>query len=109
MAPPKKKIGVKLEDLYFYFDAVERDSLDAAGVSRRSSEVLALRERLMRLPEGQFDAAIKTIRSVVEDAPKGDGETKDQKRAKARQLYDQTASGSRSGSSGGKTSKVSAT
>lgn len=109
MAPSKKKASVRLEDLYFYFDAVERDSLDSAGVSRRSSEVLALRERLMRLPEGEFDAAIKTMKSICDDVPQGDGESKAAKAAKARQLYDQTSTTGRPGSSGGKTSKVSAT
>lgn len=109
MAPSKKKTSVKLEDLYFYFDSVERDSLDSAGVSRRSCEVLALRGQLLRLPEGEFDAVIKTVKSIVEDAPKGDGEAKGARSAKARQLYDQTTGSIGTGSTSGKTSKVSAT
>jgi hypothetical protein len=108
MASAKKKPGVKLEDLYFYFDSVERDSLDAAGISRRSSEVLALRERLLRMPEEEFDAAIKTMRSLCTDAPRGDGEGREARGQKARQLYEQTRARP-SGGSGGKTSKVSAT
>lgn len=56
----------KLEDVCFYFDGVERDRLDAAGVSRRSGEVLALRQRLLQLPEAQFDAAMQALKAMVE-------------------------------------------
>jgi len=64
----KSAPNIALEDVYFYFDGVERDRLDAAGTSRRSGEVLALRESLMRLPEAEFEVVIRTLRRVVTDA-----------------------------------------
>lgn len=105
---PKKKTNVRFEDLCYYFDAVERDRLDTAGTSRKSSEILALRERLLKLPESEFDAAIKTVKTLVDETAHGDEDDKGGRGQRARQLYDQTRPGSRGGS-GGKTSKVSAT
>ena len=91
-----KKPGVKLEYLCFYFDAVERDRLEAAGTARKSGEVLALRERLLKLPDPQFDAAIKTLRTFVDDAARGDDGEQGanggkNRRSGARQLYDQAS------------------
>ena len=73
MAPKgKKKLTVKLEDLFFYFDGVERQRLDGSGWSRRSAEVLALREELLKLPETAYEAAIKTMKNVVSDRKSSD-------------------------------------
>ena len=94
-----------LEDLYLYFDGVERDRLDAAGMSRRSGEILALRDRLMRLPEAEFDVVIRTLRSVINDGG-GDTEKKSDTKQRARTLYDSVRAPSSSASS---TTKVSRT
>ena len=96
------KAKVKIEDVCFYFDGVERDRLDAAGMSRRSGEVLALRERLMKLPEAEFDAVIRTLRQLIEDKVDPNA-TKGQGPERARLIYDAV----RSGSSGAATTKVS--
>ena len=71
-AKGNKKPGVKLEDLHFYFDSVERERLDGAGWSQRSAEVLTLRDRLLQLPAPAFQAAIKTMKNVIADRPPGE-------------------------------------
>lgn len=84
-ANPKAKI--RIEDVYFYFDGVERDRLDASGMSRRSGEVLALRERLLKLPEAEFDVVIRTLRQVISESSE-DASAKPQGQQRARVLYD---------------------
>lgn len=108
MAQPSKKPkkpGVRLEDLAFYFDSVERDRLDSAGTSRKSGEVLALREKLLRLPDQEFEATLKTVKGLL--TPVSD-EADDQKpagrRDRARQLFEQTRSTTKSAASVGKVS-----
>lgn len=85
---------ITLTDLHFYFDAQAKDRLDIAGPARRSCEVIALRERLMNLPEPDFDAAIRTIQKLVEHAkPKTQQERladERTQRAHARQLFERT-------------------
>jgi hypothetical protein len=107
MASTPKKPGIKVEDVCFYFDAVERDRQDAAGASRKTAEVLALRDRLVRLSDVQFDAAMKTLRSLVEEGQRAasDGPSRTQG---ARQLYeDARLAGRAGGGGGGSTGKVS--
>lgn len=91
-----KKSGVRLEDLMFYFDGVERDRIDAAGTSRKTGEVLALRDRLLRLPDDEFDATIKTVKGILVDSAtvEDPGLKRDGQRAQARELFDQSKSAS---------------
>lgn len=106
-----KKPGVRLEDLMFYFDGVERDRLDASGTSRKTGEVLALRDRLLKMPEQQFEATIKTVKSMLIDEQEIEDQAEGRARrtGQARQLFDQARPG-RSGSGGvNRASKVSAT
>ena|SRR6056297_3328151 len=85
---------IDLIELQFYFDAQSKDRLDVSGPGRRSSEVIALRERLMALPERDFDAAIRTIQKLVEHAkPQTQQEKLAEERAQrqnARQLFERT-------------------
>ena len=108
MAPSKKtkKLGVKLEDLMFYFDGVERDRIDASGASRKSGEVLALRDRLLKMPDDEFDATIKTVKGLlVGSKPLSDEiEGRAQRRSQASQLFDQTQN--TGGGSAARSSKV---
>ena len=94
---------INLVDLQFYFDSQSKDRLDISGPSRRSGEVIALRERLMGLPEHDFDAAIRTIHKLVEHSrPQTQQEKLADERAQreqARQLFERTEP--ISGSSGG--------
>ncbi|MBM4252543.1 MAG: hypothetical protein FJ146_11280 [Deltaproteobacteria bacterium] len=66
-APKKRAPHITIEDVCFYFDGVARDRFDSAGTSRRSGEVLALRDSLMRLPEAEFEVVMRTLRRVVTD------------------------------------------
>lgn len=103
--PKKKKATVKLEELMFYFDGVERDRLDAAGTSRKTGEVLALRDRLLRLPDDEFDATIKTVKGLLtEERNDGsDDASRARRSAEAQKLFTET----RGAGGGGRTSKVS--
>jgi hypothetical protein len=55
-----------LQNLGFYFDAVEQDRLDKGLLSRKSGQILSLREKLMALPEPEFETTVKTIAKFVD-------------------------------------------
>ena len=61
----KEQDKIAIGDLFYYFDAKERDRLDAGGVGRKQSTYLAMREKLLKLPDAQFDAAMKAIDALV--------------------------------------------
>jgi len=90
----KKNNGINIENLWFYFDSIERDCMDLGMLDRKSSQVLALKGKLMKLPQLEFDAAIKTIEKLVEDstpsASKRDVESAKKKASLA--LYDRVTS-----------------
>lgn len=65
----KEQDKVAIGDLFYYFDAKERDRLDSGGVGRKQSTYLAMRERLLKLPEAQFDAAMRAIDALVGPMP----------------------------------------
>jgi hypothetical protein len=64
-----KEQSVHLDELSFYFDAVAKDRYDQGTLSRRNGQVLALRERLLSMPEYEFDAAMKTMEKIVGQSP----------------------------------------
>lgn len=89
----KNNSGVNMESLWFYFDSIERDCMDLGMLDRKSSQVQALKGKLMRLPPAQFDAAIKTIERLVDDATPGT-QKRDIEAAKKKasvELYERTA------------------
>lgn len=63
MGPGKK---VKLDEVQYYFDGVVRDALDSAAISRRSSEWLQIRSKLIYLDQDAYDIAMASIRSLVD-------------------------------------------
>jgi hypothetical protein len=65
MSGASKSQTIDLSDLQYYFDAVERDSLDRQSHSRRSSEVLTIRDRLLTLPDKDFEVAVQTIKNIL--------------------------------------------
>lgn len=89
----KPNTGINVENLWFYFDSIERDCMDLGMLDRKSTQVQALKGKLMKLPQAQFDAAIKTIERLVEDgtstSQKRDIETAKKKASMA--LYERTA------------------
>lgn len=58
---------VSIDELSYYFDSQRKDSVDYGSYGQKTGAVLALRQRLMRLPEEEFDAAIRTIEKIVAD------------------------------------------
>lgn len=89
----KPNNGINIENLWFYFDSIERDCMDLGMLDRKSTQVQALKGKLMKLPQAQFDAAIKTIERLVDDSvpssQKRDIETAKKKASMA--LYERTA------------------
>lgn len=55
-----------IQKLGFYFDAVEQDRLDRGVLSRKSGQILSLREKLLALPEPEFETTVKTIAKFVD-------------------------------------------
>ena len=90
-----KDNGVNIETLWFYFDSIERDCMDLGMLDRKSSQVQALRGKLLRLPGPQFDAAMKTIEKLVEGTDKAKDQKTDRETMRKRssvELYERTAS-----------------
>ncbi len=87
-----KKGQIEVEELQYYFDAQERDTLDRQGRSRRSTEVLTIRDKLLALPPGDFDAVVQTIKNMLHPVGKSDrqGEDGKAKRRDASELYERT-------------------
>ena len=76
------------KDLQYYFEAQEQDTLDLQGRSRRASELLKIRDRLLSMPEKEFDTAVLAISTLLN--PPSGPDNKDQKAKKkdASELYD---------------------
>ena len=94
MADDIKK-GINVENLWFYFDSIERDCMDLGMLDRKSTQVQAIKGKLLRLPKAEFEAAIKTIEKLV-DGKDGLSDTKksgEQQRKRASlELFERTAS-----------------
>ena len=93
MADDVKK-GINVENLWFYFDSIERDCMDLGMLDRKSTQVQALKGKLLRLPTAEFEAAIKTIEKLVDgkdnlsDAKKS---TDQQRKRASVELFERTA------------------
>jgi hypothetical protein len=76
------------QDLQYYFESQQHDTHDLQGRSRRSSEVLKIRDRLLSMPEKDFESAIHAIRALLD--PRSDKDHADPKTRKrdAAELYD---------------------
>ena len=88
------KVGINMENLWFYFDSIERDCMDLGMLDQKSSRVQALKGKLLRLPRAEFEAAIKTIEKLVDENAHVSGEKKvsemHRKRASV-ELFERTA------------------
>ncbi len=86
------KKPIDMSDLQYYFDAQERDTLDRQGRSRRSSEVLSIRDKLLALPQSDFETVVQTIKNMLHPVSKSDksGDDAKAKRKDANDLYDRT-------------------
>lgn len=76
-------------DIQYYFEAQERDTLDREGRSRRSSEVLSIRDKLLALPERDFNSVVQTIKSILNPGSSAEeAANAGSKRKDAADLYD---------------------
>lgn len=93
---PKRKIDVS--DVRYYFDAQEKNSLDGSQYCLKSRAILALRDRLLTLPDKDFDSAIRTLHGLLDQNTKAQGsdDSVPNKAAgkDALSLYEQGSSGS---------------
>jgi hypothetical protein len=90
----EQKKGINLESLWFYFDSIERDCMDLGMLDHKSSKVQALKGKLLRLPKAEFEAAIKTIETLVSGKENIQEEKRsaEQQRKKASiELFEKTA------------------
>ncbi len=76
---------VSFDEVSFYFDGVASDRQDQFGLGRRTASIMALRERLLTVPEAEFNAIMKTLNKMVE----GNEQPADQKNRLAQQKIDQ--------------------
>ncbi len=90
---------ISLDDLSYYFDSQMKDAVDFGSYGQKTGAVLALRQKLMKLPEDEFDVAIKTIEKIVGDPRTLRREDKKSKKDepklgfdRARELYEQATS-----------------
>ncbi|MCX6129599.1 MAG: hypothetical protein NTX25_11110 [Proteobacteria bacterium] len=92
MASDPKQRAIDVSDLQYYFDAIERDSLDRMSHSRRSSQVLAIRDKLLTMPDSDFALALQTIKNILNPASPAPQKEDDQKakRKEAIELYEQS-------------------
>ncbi len=87
-----RKKSIDVSELQYYFDAQERDTLDKQGHSRRSSDMLSIRDRILALPERDYNGIVQSIKNILS---KGPGESADPAAAKlqrkdAGELYEKT-------------------
>lgn len=74
MAQPKTIATVA--EIARYFDGSERDRIDQTGHSRRVSDLMGLREQLLRLPDDTYEATINAMRALLDQSRTGHtGET----------------------------------
>ncbi len=91
MTNETKQQPIDVSELQYYFDAVERDSLDRLNHSRRSSEVLAIRDHLLALPDKDFEQVMQTIKNLLQPHQKSSqSEEPKLRRREAQDLYEQS-------------------
>lgn len=90
----ENKKSIDVSELQYYFDAQERDTLDKQGYSRRSNDVLTIRDRILALPERDYNGVVQTIKNLLNKAP-GDGDKSNKNNRKdAGELYEKTRNAS---------------
>ena len=81
---------ISIQELQYYFDGQARDSLDSGKVNRKCSQVLTLRNKLMQLPDEEFNVAIRTLENMVGDPSGESSDSRAENDLMARQLYSKT-------------------
>ena len=60
-----KAKSVSLAELFFYFDAIEKSTLDAEGLSRKAAQIAAVRSSLIHMPHEDFELAMASIEKLI--------------------------------------------
>ncbi|NRA64580.1 MAG: hypothetical protein HRU19_08865 [Pseudobacteriovorax sp.] len=60
----------QMSEILHYFDAQAKDCIDSNGSSSRNRAVLALRDRLLILPDIEFKVAMKTVNGLLDQNAK---------------------------------------
>jgi hypothetical protein len=79
-------------DVHFYLDAQRQDGIDRGSQSWRTGQVLALREKLLSLPGGEFDLAMRTLHKMVEGKEDRSQSDRAERKVAAVELYQQSQS-----------------
>jgi len=86
-----KRISVL--DVCYYLDAQRQNGIDRGSAAMRSGAVLALRTKLLALPEREFDFAVRALNQMVEaKEPRSKAEAAERKEA-AQELFRQSRQG----------------
>jgi hypothetical protein len=67
MAPlgDKNKSKFNRREIAYWLDAQQHDACDRGSLSRKNGQFFALRERLMRLSDEEFDTAMRAMEGIV--------------------------------------------
>jgi hypothetical protein len=70
------KSQIDISDLFYYFDSQERDGLDKGKLGLKMGQILSIREKLLSMPELEFNSTIKIMEKILSDNKKDDDNSK---------------------------------
>lgn len=57
---------IPISSLCYYFDSQKQDSLDHGVLGFKRGQVIALRDKLLALPDAEFNVAIQALQHIVQ-------------------------------------------
>lgn len=100
---------VRLDELFFYFDSQEKDWFDKGRLGRKNGQVLALRQKLLSLPDADFDMAIGAIERIVDGRAEHRQDPmvqRETEKKSAVELFERVQNGSSGGAAASEVSRV---
>lgn len=85
-----KKTQFDLGELYYYFHAREKDNIDQGSRSKKLGAILDLREKLMCLPDSEFQATMQTLQGMLSSKSDKDTKKESENKQDANTLYQVT-------------------
>ncbi len=80
---------ISFDNVCYFFDSNRRDAMDRGVLRRRAGQFLALRDKLLALPDEQFEMAIRTLEGMLSPPPAQKAEPAAERRA-AIELFKRT-------------------